>query len=120
MKKTFNSESIQSKLFNAQRSTFKCEPPVVVALRGDGRARVFAIHAPRLAERERLQLRRSARIWKHLLNKHSASDYFAHARPFLSHHRRGDHFLPAVRASALRSETDSRPFRLAPELDLRG
>ena len=40
MKKTFNSESVQGKLFDAQRSTFKCEPPVVVALRATWRARV--------------------------------------------------------------------------------
>src|SRR5882762_5368583 len=109
MKKTFNSESVQGKLFNAQRSTFNVQV----------RARVCNPRAT-LGRARAATVARFACAWKHLLNKHSASDYFAYARPFLSHHRRGYHFLPAVRASALRSETDSRPFRLAPELDLRG
>src|SRR5437667_3811306 len=116
--------------FNAQRSTFKCEPPVVLALappperfgaQEAGRCGSARLQSTRCSCRgERLQRRRSARVWKHLLNQCSASDYLAYARSFLSHHRCGDYFLPAVRASALRSETDSRPFRLAPDLDLRG
>src|ERR1700686_4228168 len=102
--------------FNAQRSTFKCQPPIVIALRATWRARVANLRAAV----GRAGAATAACAWKDLLNKHSASDYFAYARSFLSHYCRGDHVLPAVRASALRSETDSRPVWLTPELDLRG